>query len=188
MSSPLEHDSEVVFLIDGSKGVSEKLFKRQKNFVKKLATHFNVSSTGPYGSVATYDTHAYLVAGFVQPDFVKRVDDATAFGRPRRMDRALEQSYLQLSRSGRNGRKMVVLLTAGRDDPASDALPIGEAVKPLRNIGAQTFIIAIGEDHDIRGLEAAADKREDVIQIQLPYRIPLQSQPVARHIKENPCK
>lgn len=104
------------------------------------------------------------------------------------MDRGLQQALSQLSRSARKGRKIVVLLTAGRDDPNSGSLTVGEAAKPLKRIGAQIFAVAIGNRHDISELRKAVDKQEDVFQVVSESKLSMQSQPIAKHIKEKPCK
>lgn len=188
MSSPLKQNTEVLFLIDGSKDVSKRLFERQKTFVKKLLIHFNISLNGPYGSILLYDTNTSKVSIFSPHNFTQRIDDTTQYGRPRRMDRALEQAYLQLSRSDIKGRKIAVLLTAGRDDPRSGSRSVGEAAKQLKQLGVQTFVVAIGSDHSISELQKATDKKEDVFQVLKQSKLSLQSQLVAKHIKDKPCK
>ena len=186
VTSPLDRDTEVIFLVDASRGVAQDVFRRQKEFVKRVSAHFNISATGPYGSVASYDTFTYVVAGFSQPNFNKRVDDAAFIGMPRRMDKALQQAALQLSRSGRSGRKIVILLTAGKQTAVPGVKPLSEAVKPLQKLGAQTFVVAVGQNADRREVLPVVDSSGDVFLVPVADRLPSQSQPIAKHIHDKP--
>ena len=177
-----------MFLIDGSNNVSDDAFKLQKEFVKRLAKHFNISSTGPYGSVATYDSFVYTVAGFAQPDFNTRVDETEKVGLRRRMDSALAQAASDIARTGRKGRKIVVLLTAGRQASVPGSRSLNVAVKPLNDVGAQTFVVAIGSQPRLDQLVFAVESPGDVIQIQQTDSLPAHSQRVAKQIKERKQK
>lgn len=189
MSSPLPRDNIVLFLIDGSNGVNEDLFRLQKAFIKRLAKHFNISATGPYGGVATYDTIVYTVAGFAEPNFHKRVDKAKKIGLQRRMDVALEQAASYLSRTTQKGHKVLVFLTTGRQTNAPGSKLLRIAANPLYNLGVQTFVVAIGSQVEPRELlSVVRNRRANLIQIQEPGKLSSHSLHVAKLIKDQQKK
>ena len=170
--------------MDSSQGVTEQTYRKEKDFIKTLANHFNLSPAGPSGSVVMYASNPYTTASFVGPDFHERVDRAPLLGQPRRIDKALEHAARLLS--DRSGRKIVVVLTAGRQ--ADWAKPISEAIKPLRKIDAQTFVVVIGSNPDTRELTPAVDRLKDIFRVASPDDLISRSKTMAKHVREKPGK
>ena len=181
---PLKPDTEVVFLMDSSEGVTQEMYSKQKAFVKALARHFTVSPKGPYGSVLMYDQFAYIVSDFARSDLYDRIDSATLLGKPRQIDTALQQTAALLKRSKRTGRKIVILLTAGKQAPGADSL--AEAIKPLRRLRAHTFVVAIGQEPDSNELKHVVDRPQDLFTVQQPTKLLSQSETIAQAIRDKP--
>ena len=176
----------MVFLIDASQGVGAKIYEKEKELVKSLANHFNLFPTGPRGSAVNYAENPRTVARFVDTDFHGKVDGATLLGSPRRIDRALEHAAQILANSTRKRRKIVILLTAGRQ--ATGAKPFNEAVKPLRDLGAQTFVVAVGSKPDIRELYSVVQNPRDIFNVPREDELLHQSQSISRKIRDKPSK
>ena len=170
--------------MDSSQGVTGEIYKKEKDFIKSLASQFNLSPSGPRGSTVMYADNPYPIASFVEQNFNSRVDSAPLLNKPRRMDKALRQAAQLLSSS--KGRKIVVLLTAGRQ--AQGAKPLNEAIEPLRKIDAQTFVVAIGRDADVRELSPVVDRSKDIFQVSSPDTLPSRSAAIAKEIREKPGK
>ena len=76
------------------------------------------------------------------------------------MDRALEKAAVAFNnRLVEN--KIVVLLTAGRESRGGK--PLAQAVRPLRTIGAETFVVAIGSQINELELTPIVRRKEDII-------------------------
>ena len=173
--------------MDASQGVLPDVYSKEKDFVKTLSTHFNLQPSGPRGSAFIYAENPQTVANFGDPYFEERVDRAALLKEaPRRMDWALERAAQVLTRSGQEGRKIVVLLTTGKQSPGGKAL--SEAIKPLRQIGAQTFVISIGSTSDVRELYSVVDNPRDIFQVIRKNDLPQQARPISKKIKDKPGK
>ena len=183
--SPLLRTTDVVFLLDASQGVRPDLYSKEKEFVKILSKHFDLNTSGPRGSAIIYAENPQTVANFGDSNFAERIDRAALLKEaPRRMDRALERAAQVLTRSGRDGRKIVVLLTTGKQSPGGKAL--SEAIKPLRQIGAQTFVVPIGREPDVRELYSVVHSPRDISQVLRAEDLLPQSRLVSRKIKDKP--
>ena len=176
----------MVFLLDGSRGVTRDNLTRQKQFIKKLANHFGLNPYGPRGSAVIYAQNPSTIATFTSTDISRRVDGASLLRTPRRMDRALEHAAKMLSRTGKLARKIVVLLTSGIQ--AEGAKPLKEAIKPLQGIGAQTFVVAVGRRIDSRELRPVVDRNRDIFKVLSHSNLPSQSQLIATKIRSKTGK
>ena len=184
--TPLKRDTDVVFLLDASEGVTPDVYDMQKKFIVSVATQFSISPTGPRAAVIMYDSFAYTIVPFGGANLKGKVEKALLIGLPRRMDEALEQAQRLFTRSSRDGRKIVILLTAGRQAVQPDVKPLGEAVKPLQNLGVQTFVVAIGLHPDNNEITPAVDERQDVFKVTIPQNLPSQAPRIARKIRDKP--
>ena len=179
-SSPLNPATDVVFIVDASQDVNKYVLTREKDFVKALAQHFNISTSGPRSTAVVYADRASTIASFGEQDFDGRVDSITLLKAPRRMDRALEYAAQVLTRSGRDGRKIVILLAAGRQ--SSSVEQIGRATKSLQSLGVQTFVVAIGQQPNIQELIHVVQRSEDIFRVTKSEDLPLQSRGIAEKI------
>lgn len=147
-ATPLKKETDIVFLIDSSRGVSENVFNKEKRFVTALADNFNVKARGPRASAVTYGSTVNTIFTFTEPNFKTRVNNATMVSTQRRVDIALERSA-QILRTSVANRKIVILLTTGRQ---SENKPVSNAVKQLRSLDAEVYVVAIGRNPDNEAL------------------------------------
>ena len=172
--------------MDSSRGISKVDFGREKDFVKSLASHFNIHPFGARGSVINYGERPATVVLFNEVQFNERVDRTRAMGTPRRTDRALLHTAQILSRSKPKDRKIVVLLTAG--DQAPGAVEHGEAGARLRQLGAQIFVFVIGQKPDDQALLPLVDRPQDIVRVQSFSNLGSQSRPISKMIRDKPGK
>ena len=182
--SPLDRETDVVFLVDASRNVSREVFRAQKNLIKSLTSHFHISPYGPRGSAVIYAENSRILSTFTDPNMVERVERAALVGTPRRMDVALELADRILSGSGKNTRKIAVLLTAGRQAPGGKSLD--KAVEPLRRLGAQTFVVAVGRTPDEREISTVVDRPQDIFRVTNFGNIFSQTKPIAKTVRDKP--
>jgi hypothetical protein len=79
-------------------------------------------------------------------------------------------------------QQVVVLLTAGRTSPDSDARALGAAAKPLRDLGAKTYVIAIGKEPNTNELLPTVQYPRDIFRIQSYDLLPVELPSTARQI------
>lgn len=77
------------------------------------------------------------------------------------MDRALEMAAVAFDNNRPAEKKIVVLLAAGRQSRGGK--PLAQAVRPLRTIGAETFVVAIGSQINEPELTPVVKRKEDII-------------------------
>jgi hypothetical protein len=153
--------------MDSSFTVSVDDYRKEKKFVKRLADMLNVAPGKSRASLISYATNPVRVIGLgryrTTKDFKDSVDRAPTLGGLRRIDRAFAEAASELRASPGRGSKVVVLLTAGRQTPGAQEL--GSASKPLRDLGATVFVVAIGGRPDSQELLPAVQKPEDIFRV-----------------------
>ena len=182
--SPLEPKTDVVFLVDSSRGVGEDDYRREKEFIKSLASHFNLHPSGARGTVVIYGNQPSAVVGFDDLQFIEKVDAAPLLGTPRRTDRALELAKRVFSTSKPGNRKILVLVTAGQQ--VTGSRPLREFAEPLRKLGTQRFVVVLGNKPDDRTLLPLVDRFQDIIRVPSSDRLSSQSQVISKQIREKP--
>ena len=187
-SGPLTGETDVIFLLDSSRGVSPEDFGLQKEFVKSMAYNFNTSPNGPRASAARYGGQAITIVEFTDRDFVERVNRAAAVSTPRRIDGALEYAAQMFRRTGRKGSKLVILLTAGKQSRAPDAKPLQRAVEPLRILGAQTYVVSVGREPSSGELSPVVEQPRDIFQVLISGELPNRGPTLAKQIQERTGK
>jgi hypothetical protein len=164
---PEDFSAEVVFLVDASLTVTPSNFDLEKQFVKTASKALQISPDKTRAAVITYsdNTENVVELGKYQTmrDFEFKVDSARLLRGLRRMDKALESAANTLKKSRPGVPRLVVLLTAGRQIP--DAKSLDKAVQPLRDLGAQTFVVAIGSQPDTQELKKAVEKPIDLFRL-----------------------
>lgn len=177
--SPLEEGTDVVFLIDASRGVSSAEYDLEKDFVRSLATHFNISAAGPRGSSVIYAEHAHTIASLTDSRFVERLERATLLQTPRRMDRALHHAAMIFLKSEGDGKKIVILLTAGRQ--AYGAKPLHYGMESLNGLDVEIYVVAIGGEADRRELASVVQRPNDIRIIPTYDDLPSRTRPLSRY-------
>lgn len=83
----------------------------------------------------------------------------------RRIDRALDEAAGIFKQTDPYSSKILVLLTSGRQAQESDVTPFDVAIQPLRDMGTDTYVIAIGSEPSTRELRPLVSKAEDLFRV-----------------------
>jgi hypothetical protein len=160
---------DVVFVMDSSSPVVLQDFERQKQFVKSLARQFGISSSKSRGALVTYGNYANLNVRFDGyenlNEFDAAVDQASPVGGERRMGRALDMASRVLGEARPKAYKVAVLFTAGRQSRSVGTWFMNSASRSLRNLGAKTYVVAIGNQPDLRELRPLVDRDNDILSV-----------------------
>lgn len=184
----MEFTADIVFIVDSSLEVNRENYNKEKGFVKTLAKTLNLAPGKSRGSVIIYSNVASLAIKFSSNSttFEKAVDDLPYLGSLRRMDLGLQEGA-EVMKDARPGvPKVVVLLTAGRQSVSRNLLP--QSVKPLKDLGATVFVVAIGSRPDDQELRPVVEEPDDVLRVSTFDDLVPQTRPIARHIVNNTGK
>ena len=83
----------------------------------------------------------------------------------RRIDRALDEAAGIFKQTDPSSSKILVLLTTGRQAPESDVTPFDVAIQPIKDMGTNTYVIAIGNEPSTRELRPLVSKAEDLFRV-----------------------
>lgn len=161
---PRDFTADIIFLIDSSFGVSADNFNKEKEFIKYLSAALNLGPKGSRVGIVTYASYSRLIRlGILQtPESLgSSLDGLTRISGLRRMDRALEKASVAFDKNRPEVKKIVVLLTAGRQSRGGK--PLAQAVRPLKTIGAETFVVAIGSQINEPELTPIVKRKQDII-------------------------
>lgn len=166
---PTNANLDVLFLVDSSSDVSRENFQLEKQFVTSIARSLNVSPGKSRGALITYGQNPRISFRFDSnrntAEFDRLVGLARYMGGARRIDRALGDAADVIRNSRPNVPKVVILLTAGRHTTDPGAKSLDEAAKPLRDLGAKTYVIAIGDSVNKPQLRPIIQRPEDIIPV-----------------------
>ena len=77
------------------------------------------------------------------------------------MDRALDGASVALRNSRGGVPKIVILLTTGQQSTEVGARPLDEAVRPMQDVGATVYVVAIGNDVKNEEVESVVERPDD---------------------------
>ena len=127
--------------------------------------HLGVFHRESVAAVVTYGGNASVVfpiRGYSSSsEFLRRLNDAPSIGGERRVDRALDTAAALLLGSRSTLPKAVILITAGKQSTAPGTIPIRDAARPLHQLGAWVYIMAIGQS-DVRELQKVTIRPTDI--------------------------
>ena len=166
-------DADLAFVVDTSGSITDENFKKQQDFVKVLASAFDPNLAKHQLGLISYSSNAQMEVSFQEKADRKEFEQAVerikhTKGRTR-IDKALKLASSQLftssggSRSGK--RKIMIILTDGRQSQDFDTVPLKEAVLPLRQLGVRIFAVAIGNEVDLKELYNVTERNEDVFPV-----------------------
>lgn len=166
-------DADLAFVVDTSGSITDENFKKQQDFVKVLASSFDPALAEHQLGLISYSTNAQMDVSFQEKanrkEFEEAVDRIKHTKGRTRLDKALKLASSQLftssggSRSGK--RKIMIILTDGRQSKDFDTVPLTQAVLPLRQLGVRTFAVAIGNEVDLKELYNVTERNEDVFPV-----------------------
>lgn len=145
---------DLAFVLEGSKNVTPKAFEGFKKFVKSSIDNMLVSESGTRVAVVEYSDESTVkiyLNDSTNPSLVKNAVDRIQPSRGDGVatDKALRQVADQVFSSRKGSRpgipKVVVLLTVSK---STGDEPLGDAVKPLTDLGVRVYVIAVGGKTD----------------------------------------
>jgi len=163
---PESFPADMVFLIDSSSDVILDNFEREKDFVKSVAQFMKADQNETRVAVVTYGYIAKEQAGLSSPqdELLTGLDGAEYVGGRRRIDLAATKAAEILEGSRFSVPKVVVFLTAGVNGVGETDL-LRNASEALRDIGANTYVVAIGRDVDLKELQMIVTKQSDIFKV-----------------------
>ena len=165
---------DLAFAIDTSDSLSQEDFEAQKGAIIMLAKSFGLSRQGTHTSVIIYGSDARVAIKLGDhvtiDEFSAAVQKLSHTGGSTRIDKALLMASTHVfspENGGRSGMpKMLIIMTDGQQTSAPDAVPLEEAVAPLRLNGVKVVSVAIGNEVDEYELLALSELRDNIFRIQ----------------------
>ena len=177
---------DFVFLLDSSITVDQDTFNRQKGFIKSMVRSLNVSPGTSRAAAATYGDRPVeiaLLSNFKDAKtFENSVDRAVYVAGRRRIDRALEFASILLNHARPSVQRVVVLLTTGKQAPDSTAPSLMDASQSLRDHGAYSYVVAVGNDPDQEELTPIIENPPDIFAVQSSEELTISSQFISGEI------
>lgn len=144
-------------------------FQLEKKFVKAMARSLNVSPDKSRASVIVYGSKHNVVLSLDESTdmdgFKRAVDGSSYIAGPRRMDLVLEAAAAVMNQGKKTVPNIVVLLTAGKQSPTNTSFPFSSAVKSLRDLGVQTYVISISSEPDRQELVSVVEDPNDIFEV-----------------------
>ena len=162
---------DVGFIVDSS-GSLRREYAKEKDFVKSLASSFDLSANGSRAGVITFSWHAeHSIKLNDHRDldtFLSAVDSLPLFGHTTRIDKALKMAKSDMFSAENGGRtnvpKLIILLTDGSQTKDADAVDPGMIAGELRKAGIKLIVIGIGKNVDSNELSHMAGDVSNVYQ------------------------
>ena len=161
--------ADIVFLVDTSSLVGTLDFTSQRQFVKFMAKSLNVGPEKSRAAIITYggtssptdasDMHSSLSA------FGLAVDGSRYIAGPRKINNAVDSAVTLFGIARPKVKKVVVLLTGGKQSYLQDVPLLKQSFKNMRASGAKAYIIAIGSDHEKEELLPGVESPEDIFAV-----------------------
>lgn len=155
--------------MDSSSAVPLVDYKKEKVFVKYLARYLNVSPGNSRAALITYGNRAAEVVGFdlnrPLSNFEAAVDRAPFAGGDRRIDRSLDKTSQIMADARPTVRRIVVLLTSGKQASASGSKTPGEAAIPLLKGGVYIYIVAVSLKPDVSELRPVVQESSHIFRM-----------------------
>lgn len=167
-STSASRNYDVVFIMDSSSEVSPRQYQSQKEYVKQVFSSLAASSDQARAAFIIYSDYGVVKSTFRQyqslQKFAQDVDSAELLGGKRHIDKALETAAAQFDGDRPSSERLVILLTAGSQDQHGTK-SLNDAVRPLRSVGAKTYVVAIGDRVDNDELRPAVERPDDIIKM-----------------------
>ena len=182
---------DIIFLVDSSREVTSENYKKLMDFVATLAEKLLFGLGETRVSVILYSSYARLAFRFdvfKTPESLRAgLDGLPQLRRLRRIDRALDSAARALADSQPNVRKVVILITSGKQTQEHGARSLLDATKPLKAVNAERFVVSIGREPDIDELKEVVERSEDVLPVPSFDGLKLQTSAIAGHIAKGFC-
>ena len=165
--------ADIAFLMDASESMTEEDFEKQKDFVIKVAESFYMAPKTTQFALVTYSSTALLHIRFKdhlnQDSFRAVVKQLPFAASGTRFDKALKLAARDVFTAQSGARagvpKVMIVLTDGRQSNDYDAIPVQQAVVPLRQLSVRVHAVAIGSQVNRVQLRKLVVKEEDIFSI-----------------------
>lgn len=180
-----DFSADVLFIVDASAGITEDNFERAKAFVKKTAAMLNLSPRDTRAGVVTFSSFPKIVVpmgGYKISSFGRAIDDAALHrdGVKSRIDLAFQFGSKELRTPGKNQKKVAVLMISEEQEKRAE--PLGIVSHPLRDTGADVFIITIGSKPNIENLLPMVRDAEDIFKVASYQDLLIRNHDIAENI------
>ena len=164
---------EILFLVDTSSSVSSKAYESQKDYVKQLGKYLGIAPDSRKAAVIAYGALSVVSIPFdgyqTFDEFSGAVDKMRGVGGPRRLDLALDKASETLKKGESSAPKIVILLITGMQ--AQGVKSLSEAVQPLHDLKAKTYVVAIGGEPSTRDLRPLVNQLKDIFRVPTPTEL-----------------
>ena len=161
---PRDFKADVLFVVDSSQSVSKEKFLRELDFVKAFARTLDISPDKSRVGVVTFGntpTHSIRFEEYTNiQSFSRGVDVVPYIAGPKRLDKALVFAARILSKARPNVKKMLVVLTDGKQPLARD--PLDASAKPLHQLGVKISVIGAGGNVSVLELSKITSEPGDL--------------------------
>ena len=167
-----------MFALDGSRPITNAQFSKLKEAVLNMLSRYKISEKDAHVGLIEFSSSVKIVSRLNKDNSLSRIKDVLTPLQPsqgsiRVTDDALRvasDKMFDLSAGGRPGAsKVLIILTHGKS--SGDSSPV-DAVKPLKNIGVNVFVINIGPSADPEDAMKIATSDKHVIPVDDPNKTP----------------
>ena len=161
--------ADVIFAVHSPESLVPSNYRKEKEFVKRVATSLNIEPGRSRVALILYSNFATVSAELGEKttmvSFSNLVDGLPHERGETRIDRVLKlaRSLFDSRGASRQGvPKVLIVLTSGKQTAAPDALNLRNAARPLHEADVRILAVGIGQDVDENELRAIVVKNEDV--------------------------
>ena len=167
-----------MFALDGSRPITNAQFSKLKEAVLNMLNRYKISEKDAHVGLIEFSSSVKIVSRLNKDNSMSRIKDVLtplqpSQGSTRVTDDALRvasDKMFDLSAGGRPGAsKVLIILTHGKS--SGDSSPV-DAVKPLKDIGVNVFVINIGPNADPEDAMKIATSDKHVIPVDDPNKTP----------------
>ena len=115
-------------------------------------------------------------------DFDDDVDSLKAISGDRRMDLALKTAKNLLQQEESPARRIVILLTTGRQASGYRGERLADSGKAARDVGAEVFVVAIGSEQNLEELRLVVTDFQNIYQVGSLDYLKREALPIGRDI------
>lgn len=162
--------ADIVFAVHSSGNLATSNYRKEKDFVKRLAATLNIAPGRSRIALILYSNFATAPVRLDEENTLASFDNLVD-GLPHergltRIDRALKLARSIFDTNGsitrRGVPKILILLTDGKQTVAPDATSLDEAARPLHEADVKILTVGMGSNVDVKELRAMSLDNKDV--------------------------
>jgi hypothetical protein len=169
---------DIVFALDGSRPVTNVQFSKLKEAVLNMLDRYTISDKETHVGLIEFSSSVKVVSRLNKDNSVSRIKDILTSLQPSRRSARVTDDALQVASDkvfdvtagGRPGAsKVLIILTRGKS--SGDTSP-AEAVKPLKDMSVNVFVVNIGPKVDPEEAKDIATSEKHVVPVDDPDQTP----------------